>query len=182
MPVYTDNRLLIGSASLRKAISEAFAGMAGHLTSAVQLVAGTATAGIPFATTLADLLELPLIFVRSKAKEHGTSKLIEGPFEEGANVLLIEDLISTGKSSLNAANALAEAGLNVLTCFAVFSYGFPQAKEAFRRENLAQQELLTFEEILSHLESANALNDSELETLRNWREDPFNWAKNVSAN
>jgi len=147
------------------------------------VVAGTATAGIPHATTLADSMRLPLVYVRSSGKDHGLGQQIEGPGPslslEGKEVLLIEDLISTGGSSIKAIKALQETGARVSYCFSIFTYGFDAAQEAF--SSLAQQvghvSLLDYDTMLQVAQESGYLDRDGVELLSAWRKDPFGWGR-----
>ena len=130
MPIYNDNRLFLGDAADRKTIASGFAEVIRESGISFDVIAGTATAGIPHATTLADTLQAPLVYVRAQAKGHGLQNRIEGPLASGQSVLLIEDLVSTGKSSISAVQALRDAGATVTHCLAIFSYGFGASADA----------------------------------------------------
>ena len=133
-PVYCDNRLLISTVNSRKTIIKAFAELASQYQ--VDLIAGTATAGIPWAAWIANELNLPMVYVRSSSKEHGRQNAIEGAVKPGQKSVLIEDLISTGKSSIAAAEKLREAGVEVKSIPGIFTYNFLEAQEIFKRNNL----------------------------------------------
>ena len=129
-PVYCDNRLTIGHPEVRRRITDGFVEIIRTAGLQPEVIAGTATAGIPHAAWLADRLGLPMVYVRSKAKGHGTSSRIEGPVDPGRRVLLVEDLVSTGGSSVTALEALREAGFEVRDVLAIYTYGFTRAEEA----------------------------------------------------
>src|SRR5699024_11008913 len=150
-PIYCDNRLTMSYPSIREKISEQFLKMIEVMGIQPDVIAGTATAGIPHAAWLSDRLQIPMIYVRSKPKTHGKGNQIEGAYEKGQNVLVIEDLISTGMSSIDAANALIDEGLNVLDVYAIFTYGLNKAQEQFERAGLSHHTILTFDEILDVL-------------------------------
>ena len=173
MPLYNDNRLLLGKAAYRSFIAEIFAKFSDASVEKLDVIAGTATAGIPHATTLADKLEKPLIYVRAAAKSHGMGNQIEGPLSAGENVLLIEDLISTGGSAINAVNAIREAGGIIDHCFCIFSYGFTEARQRFDEINCQYHSILTFSELLEEAESMQMLPDDQIESLRIWHKAPF---------
>ena len=132
MPIYNDNRLLLGNAKHRRLIAEGFKDVITSKEIEVDVIAGTATAGIPPATSLANLLETPLIYVRTHPKEHGMKNQIEGVLRQNQNVIVVEDLISTGGSALNGVTAIREAGGKVDHCLSIFSYGFSKAIEQFK--------------------------------------------------
>ena len=177
MPIYNDNRLLLGKPEYRSFISKLFARLLEDLAQNIDVIAGTATAGIPHATTLADILKKPLIYVRASAKSHGMGNQIEGPLAPGQNVLLIEDLISTGGSAINAVNAIRKKGGIVNFCFCIFSYGFTEAHKKFDEINCQYHSLLTFKTLLKEAESLQLLSNGQIESLRIWNKDPFNWAE-----
>ncbi len=143
----------------------------------VDVVAGVATAGIPQGVLVAQELGLPFIYVRSKAKEHGTGSLIEGEIIEGQRVVVIEDLISTGKSSIQAVNALRDAGLSVAGLAAIFTYGFAQADENFKEAKCKFQTLSNYNALIEYAGEHSIISPSEIELLRTWRLDPSNWGK-----
>ncbi len=178
MPIYNDNRLLLGNAEHRALISRGFEDLLKKCSAKVEVIAGTATAGIPHATTLADLLQLPLIYIRSTAKTHGMGKRVEGPLRKNQQVLVIEDLISTGKSAANAVSAIREAGGRVNQCFSIFSYGFTEAKEKFNDISCEIHSILNFSQLLEVALSTQNLTTNDIAVLQSWQTNPFKWAKN----
>ena len=178
MPIYNDNRLLLGSAGHRALITQGFQDLLKKCTAKVEVIAGTATAGIPHATTLADLLQLPLIYVRSAAKTHGMGNRIEGPLRQNQLVLVIEDLVSTGESAANAVPAIREAGGIVNHCFSIFSYGLTEATDKFKSISCEIHSILDFSELLKVALFTQNLTTSDIETLRSWQKAPFKWAEN----
>ena len=178
MPIYNDNRLLLGSAGHRALITQGFQDLLKKCTAKVEVIAGTATAGIPHATTLADLLQLPLIYVRSAAKTHGMGNRIEGPLRQNQLVLVIEDLVSTGESAANAVTAIREAGGIVNHCFSIFSYGLTEATDKFKSISCKIHSILDFSELLKVALFTQNLTTSDIETLRSWQKAPFKWAEN----
>lgn len=177
MPIYNDNRLLLGKAEYRSFISQIFVKYLGSSVEHLDVIAGTATAGIPHATTLADRLEKPLIYVRATAKSHGMGNQIEGPLTEGQNVLLIEDLISTGGSAINAVKAIRESGGIVDHCLCIFSYGFSEAQRRFDEINCTYRSILTFPDLLREAQSMRMLSNEQIESLNIWHKAPFKWAE-----
>jgi orotate phosphoribosyltransferase len=174
-PIYCDNRQLLGHPGLRGAIADALAVRAADL--APTMIAGTSTAGIPWATLVADRLNLPMAYVRPEPKKHGMGRQVEGPHTDGHQVVLIEDLISTGGSSLQCVAALRREDAVVLEVLALFSYGLPQAETAFRTAGVALQVLTTFE-ALSKEATANGILDSvDDAALLDWRRDTVEWSK-----
>ena len=183
MPMYNDNRRLLANSTTRKQIADGFRALTEALNLSVEVVAGTATAGIPHATTLADSMGLPLVYVRSSGKDHGLGQQIEGPGPslslEGKEVLLIEDLISTGGSSIKAIKALQETGAKVSYCLSIFTYGFDAAREAFSSlaEKVGHVSLLDYDTMLQVAEESGYLDTDGVELLSAWREDPFTWGR-----
>ena len=178
MPIYNDNRLLLGNAGHRALITQGFQDLLKKCAAKVEVIAGTATAGIPHATTLADRLQLPLIYVRSAAKTHGMGNRIEGPLRQNQQVLVIEDLVSTGGSAANAVTAIREAGGIVNHCFSIFSYGLTEATDKFKSISCGIHSILDFSELLKVALSTQNLSTNEIETLRSWQKAPFKWAEN----
>ena len=178
MPIYNDNRLLLGNAGHRALITQGFQDLLKKCAAKVEVIAGTATAGIPHATTLADLLQLPLIYVRPAAKIHGMGNRIEGPLRQNQQVLVIEDLVSTGGSAANAVTAIREAGGIVNHCFSIFSYGLTEAADKFKSISCGIHSILDFSELLKVALSTQNLSTNEIETLRSWQKAPFKWAEN----
>ena len=177
MPIYNDNRLLLGKAEYRAFISKLFARFLEGLTQNIDVIAGTATAGIPHATTLADRLNKPLIYVRAAAKSHGMGNQIEGPLTSGENVILVEDLISTGGSAINAVNAIRKAGGIVDYCLCIFSYGFTEARKKFQEINCQYHSLLSFSALLKEAQTMGLLSNDQIESLKIWHKAPFKWAE-----
>jgi orotate phosphoribosyltransferase len=185
MPIYNDNRRLLADSSARKLIAEGFYALVEELNLTFGSIAGTATAGIPHATTLSDMMQLPLLYVRSAGKDHGMKNQIEGVGPKhsikGESVLLIEDLISTGGSSIKAINALREQEALVSYCLSIFTYNLQASIDAFDQLSppCANISLLDYDTMLSTAVEQGYLDETSLSLLREWREDPFNWgAKN----
>lgn len=170
-PIYCDNRLTMGYPALRKEIAQGLVQLIKTHFPQVTVIAGTATAGIPHAAWVADLMELPMIYVRSKAKSHGKQNQIEGKLEIGDKAVVIEDLISTGKSSLQAAQCIRQAGAEVLGVAAIFSYALPQAQRAFQEANLTYVCLSDYPTLLSVAHREGKLTEEELCKLKEWRPD-----------
>ncbi len=166
-PVYCDNRLLISSVGAREKIIQAFAEQIRSLD--VDGIAGTATAGIPWAAWIAHELKLPLIYVRSSSKDHGRQNAIEGQLSAGKKCVLIEDLISTGKSSIAAAKKLQEADLQVIQVKSIFTYGFPQVEGLLKEANLSFSALSDFETLAQVAYDDKVLDSETLTHVLNWR-------------
>lgn len=171
-PVYCDNRLTISYPEVRNQIANGFVELIKERFKDVDVIAGTATAGIPHAAFVAQILDLPMVYVRSSAKEHGRGKQTEGTFSTGAKVVLIEDLFSTGGSSVKACEALIEEGANVIGCLGIFSYNFKQVKERFDEISIPFASLTDYETLLPIAVEMGYVDASSLETLLKWRENP----------
>ncbi|MGP1438821.1 MAG: orotate phosphoribosyltransferase [Treponema sp.] len=184
MPIYNDNRKFLQSAKTRKHIALAFSQLLKVLDYSPSFIAGTATAGIPHATTLADLLELPLSYVRQSNKTHGLCNVIEGLGKEGnygdKEGIVIEDLISTGMSSINACQAVKDAKGKVPYCFAIFSYGMEKAKEAFASSNCIPITIITYDFMIEEACKIGYINEKEKASLQEWKASPFTWWENQS--
>lgn len=180
-PIYCDNRLILSYPAARKFIIDCFRIKALAIPE-VDYVAGVATAGIPHAALLAERLNLPMVYVRSKAKGHGRQNQIEGRLEEGAKVLVIEDLISTGGSSIRAVEALREAGAEVTATMAIFTYGFERAANTFQEAECQLDTLSNYNTLIEEAEKENYIDQDALESLKAWRENPQAWSKKMSNN
>ncbi len=176
-PIYCDNRLIMSHPVYRKTVSRGFAEMLKEKSLIPEVIAGTATAGIPHAAWLADLLELPMIYVRGQAKDHGKQNRIEGKLNPGQTVVLIEDLISTGGSSIDAAQGVIDAGGKLLLVASIFSYNLDTAKEKFNEANVSFCSLTGFEDLVAQAENMGILKKDELSILASWREDPLAWSE-----
>lgn len=174
-PIYCDNRLSLSYQEIRTYIKTQLAEAAKNQFPGFEAVAGVATAGIPQGALLADLLEVPFIYVRSKPKGHGMENLIEGKVDPGKKVLVVEDLISTGGSSLKAASALREAGYEVLGMLAIFTYSFPLADENFKEADIKLHCLSNYSVMLEKAMEMGYIGQSDLETLEEWRNAPALW-------
>lgn len=176
-PIYCDNRLLISYPDLRKKIIDEFISIIqrNHLT--FDVVGGTATAGIPHAAWIADRLQKPMIYIRGKSKEHGKKNQIEGKLEKGQTVLVIEDLISTGGSSVGAVEAVREAGGMVHDCCAIFTYEFEKAKKKFTDAECVLYTLTTFSELLTTAVDQKVITPEEEAIAREWNKDPEGWGE-----
>ena len=176
-PIYCDNRLSLSYPKIRTYIKEQLAESIKTNFKDVEAIAGVATAGIPQGALVAEVLGLPFIYIRSKPKGHGMTNMIEGKVVKNQKTVLVEDLISTGGSSLKAADALKEAKVKVLGMAAIFTYGFDISKNNFRE---AKVDVITLSNYAAMLEEAVALNyisEKELVSLKAWRVDPANWKR-----
>ena len=177
MPMYNDNRLLLGNPKHRALVT---AGMQSMITAAniqVDTVAGTATAGIPHATSLANALNIPLIYVRPAPKEHGKQNQIEGILRKGDAVIVVEDLISTGGSALKAVAAVRQAGGKVDHCFCIFHYGFQTALDQFQQAHCQMHPLLTFDLLVQIGLKTGKIDAQEKAVLEEWYKNPFEWGR-----
>ncbi|HJU82875.1 MAG TPA: orotate phosphoribosyltransferase [Holophagaceae bacterium] len=174
-PVYCDNRQLLGDPGLRARIADALAGAASALKPT--LVAGTSTAGIPWGAFVAERLELPFAYVRPEPKKHGMGRQVEGPLAKGHRVVLIEDLLSTGGSSLKCAEALKQEGGEVLAVLALFSYGLPAATEAFAAAGVPAEVLCTFQVLAGEAEAKGLIDAAGRESLLAWQRDAAAWSR-----
>ncbi len=171
-PIYCDNRLTLSYPPVRKNIAKGIANIIKDKYSDCEIVMGTATAGIPHATLIADELDLPTGYVRGKAKDHGRNNQIEGGYKAGQKVVVIEDLISTGGSSIECVKVLEEAGLEVLAVISIFTYGMKKAKDNFAAANVVTTSLVTFDELLEVAIKENYIKESDSKKLMKFMENP----------
>lgn len=174
-PIYCDNRQLLGFPALRSAIKAALAARAA--LARPTLVAGTSTAGIPWAAMVADQLGLPMAYVRPEPKTHGMGRQVEGPSASGHRVVLIEDLISTGGSSIKCVQALRQEGAEVLEVLALFSYGLPRGEAAFQAAEVPLHVLATFADLAAQAETQGVLDPDDRASLAEWRADTAAWSR-----
>lgn len=176
-PIYCDNRLSLSYPDIRTLIKENLVSVIHTNFISIEAVAGVATAGIPQGALIADTLELPFIYVRSKAKGHGMENMIEGRLVPGQKVVVVEDLVSTGGSSLKAVEDLRNGGVEVLGMVAIFTYGFEIARQNFEQAGVKLICLSDYGHLLDQALSDNLIPDEALVTLQKWREDPSSWGK-----
>lgn len=176
-PFYCDNRKTLSFPTVRTFVKIGMVHAILEHFPEVDVIAGVATAGIPQAALIADTLNLPLVYVRSKPKDHGLENLIEGELKPNGKVVVIEDLVSTGGSSLKAVEALRKAGADVVGMVASFTYGFPVAAKAFEEANLQLVTLTDYENMVEEALSIGYIQERDLDLLHQWREDPANWRK-----
>ncbi|UTR10942.1 orotate phosphoribosyltransferase [Evansella sp. LMS18] len=174
-PIYCDNRLTMSYPSVRELIADEFAALIKEKYPEAEVIAGTATAGIPHAAWAAERLSLPMVYVRSKAKGHGKGNKIEGTLKAGQKVVVIEDLISTGGSSLQAAAAIEEADGDVLGVCSIFTYEFETAAEAFMEAGIPAHSLTNYSVLLKLALDEKKITEEEYETLAKWSSDPQGW-------
>lgn len=171
-PIYCDNRLTMSHPAIREAIADGFVSLIQEKFPEAEVVAGTATAGIPHAAWVAQKLGLPMIYIRDKAKGHGKENLIEGSVKPGQKVIVIEDLISTGGSSLKAALAVKDAGAAPLGVLAIFSYQLDKATDAFQSADMPLHTLSNYSTLLEVALEKGAIQEEDMALLRSWRANP----------
>lgn len=176
-PIYCDNRKILSYPHIRDYVKSELANMVLDEFPEAEAIAGVATAGIPHGALAADLLRLPFVYVRSKAKGHGLGNQIEGALLPNQKVVVIEDLVSTGKSSLEAVEALKAAGADVIGMCALFTYGFPQAEKAFEEANLKLLTISNYAALMELAEQLKIINSDEKKQLAEWRLSPDTWGR-----
>ena len=177
-PIYCDNRIILSFPPIRNYVREEMAKFIEDEYGKPDLIAGVATGAIGIGILVAQVLDLPFVYVRPEAKKHGRKNQIEGFIQKGQNVIVIEDLISTGKSSLNAVRALKEANVNVKGMVAIFSYGFKIASDNFKNENVNLHTLSNYDALLEEALETNYISKNELKTLIDWNANPSEWNAN----
>lgn len=174
-PIYCDNRVTLSYPSVRIFLKEEIAKIVELEYGKPDVIAGVATGAIAIGILVAQEMGVPFVYVRPEPKKHGRKNQIEGYLESGQNVVVIEDLISTGKSSLNAVDALKEEGAVVKGMVAIFSYGFEIASNNFKEKNVSLKTLSNYENLLEQALDSNYISDKELVTLQSWRSNPSEW-------
>jgi len=174
-PIYCDNRITLSYVMIRNYIRENLAKIILEKHGQPDMIAGVATGAIAHGVLVAQELGIPFIYVRPEAKKHGRQNQIEGFLDSGQNVVVVEDLISTGNSSLNAVNALREAGARVIGMVAIFNYGFKLAEKNFEKAHVELTTLSNYDNLLEQALETNFISTKQLTTLRSWREDPGEW-------
>jgi len=174
-PIYCDNRTTLSFPTIRNYIREKLAQIIEEEYGKPDVIAGVATGAIAIGVLVAQHLNIPFIYVRPEPKSHGRKNQVEGLLEKNQKVVVVEDLISTGKSSLNAVKALKEEGAIVKGMVAIFSYGFDIADENFKKENVKLTTLSDYDNLLEQTFDSNYISKKELETLKQWRENPAEW-------
>jgi orotate phosphoribosyltransferase len=178
-PIYCDNRLSLSYPEVRTFIKEQLVATIRKEFADIEAIAGVATAGIPQGALVADALNIPFVYVRSKPKGHGMENLIEGKINPGQKVVVIEDLVSTGGSSLKAVEALKSSGFSVLGMISIFTYGFPVAKENFEKEKVKLISLSSYSELIEEALTLNYINENQISNLKKWRESPSTWGNSI---
>ena len=176
-PFYCDNRKVLSFPELRTYVKLELTHAVLEYFSNAEVVAGVATGAIAQGALVADALGLPFVYVRSKAKDHGMGNLIEGELSKGAKVVVVEDLISTGGSSLKAVEAIRQAGAEVIGMVASYTYGFPVAEKAFADAGVKLVTLTDYDHVVEEALETNYISDADIELLHEWRKDPANWKK-----
>lgn len=176
-PIYCDNRLIISAVTERRRVAQAFCDLIAEQSYAPDLIAGTATAGIPHAAWIAEGLSLPMVYIRSSEKKHGKKNQIEGRLSPGARAVVVEDLISSGGSSIRAAQALEDAGASIAGVVAVFQYGLAGSAEAFAAAKMPFATLTNLDALLEVAAERGDLDAEELELMQSWSLDPKAWSQ-----
>jgi orotate phosphoribosyltransferase len=178
-PIYCDNRRTLSYPKIRTFIRQEFVRLINEEFGTVDLIAGVATGAIAAGVLVAQDLGLPFVYVRSEKKGHGLENQIEGVVESGQSVVVVEDLVSTGKSSINAVQALRAAGCNVKGMVAIFTYGLPEAVENFKQAGCILKTLTTYDILIKKAIEQNIVKDTDLQSLIKWRENPQSWGVSV---
>lgn len=178
-PIYCDNRKTLSYANIRTFIKIEISRLILELYPDVQVIAGVATGAIAQGALVADALGLPFIYIRPTPKDHGLENMIEGDLRPGQKVVVIEDLISTGGSSLKAVDAIRNDGSEVLGMVAIFSYGFPVAEQKFKAAKVKLTTLCNYDAVLTEALATKYITEDDIETLKQWRENPSEWRKDL---
>jgi orotate phosphoribosyltransferase len=176
-PIYCDNRKTLSYPAVRSLVRDGLAEMIKMYYPDVEVIAGVATGAIAQGVLTAELLDLPFVYVRSEEKKHGLTNIVEGVAEAGQKVVVIEDLVSTGQSSLKAVQALRDIGCEVLGMVAIFTYNFPIAHQRFEEANVSLHTLTDYHILVEEAVNENYVQAAEMETLAQWRKDPAAWAE-----
>lgn len=180
-PIYCDNRKILSYPEARTLVRNKFAEIIRKKYPDTEVIAGVATGAIAHSVLVADLLELPFIYIRSKPKGHGLENLIEGDLKPGQKVVVIEDLVSTGESSLKAAEAVNSFGGVVTGMLAIFTYNFPVSKKKFDQANIELTPLSNYQALIKMALQTGEITDDQVQTLMEWRENPADWGKNKQS-
>ena len=179
-PIYTDNRKVLSFPKVRTFVRQQFVDIIQEEYGSVDLIAGVATGAIAHGVLVAQEMGLPFVYIRSSQKKHGLENKIEGQFESGQRVVVIEDLISTGKSSLDAVEALRSVGCDVRGMVAIFSYNLEKAKENFKKAKCKLFTLSDYNILVEYAENNNYISDIDLKSLAQWRKNPEKWSEDRS--
>mgnify|MGYP001548706086 CR=1 FL=1 len=178
-PIYCDNRKTLSYPQIRTFIRQTFVDTINKHFAKPDVIAGVATGGIAIGALIAQEMGLPFVYVRSEAKKHGLTNLIEGDVESGQNVVVIEDLISTGGSSLKAVEALREKGCTVKGMAAIFTYGFDEAEQSFKKAKCNLKTLTDYNTLINTALTKEYITDKDVESLKKWRANPKDWAQTL---
>lgn len=176
-PIYCDNRITMSYPSVRREIAKGLAELIKRDYSEAEVIAGTATAGIPHAAWVAELLDLPMVYIRGKAKDHGKGNQIEGRITKNQKMVIIEDLISTGGSVIDAAVAAKNEGADVIGAAAIFTYELPKGIENFKKHQLSFATLTNYSTLIDVALELGTIEANDLSLLKEWKQDPTNWKK-----
>lgn len=176
-PIYCDNRLSLSYPEIRSAIRDGLAAAIRENYGTAECIAGVATAGVPQGALVADALGLPFVYVRPKPKDHGMENLIEGKIVKDQKVVVVEDLVSTGGSSLKAAQALRDGGFEILGMVSIFNYGFEVATKNFRDADISLVSLCDYNSLIQSALKDKYIDEDQVISLKSWRTDPANWNK-----
>ncbi|MEO9887414.1 MAG: orotate phosphoribosyltransferase [Balneola sp.] len=176
-PIYCDNRLTLRHPEIRKKIAQQFTHFIGKEFPSTEVITGTATAGIPHAAWVAEAMDKPMAYVRSKAKAHGMGNQIEGGVDKGQTTLVIEDLISTGGSAISVLEALQFVGAKVDAVLSIFTYGFAKADERFKKVNVPVYSLTDYKTLINMAIEKGIVTGDDLDLLSSWRDNPDTWPK-----
>lgn len=178
-PIYTDCRVLMAYPDKRRQIRDYYIEAINNSGVSFDVIAGTATAGIPHAAWIADKLNLPMVYVRGKAKDHGKENLMEGIIKQGQKAVVIEDLISTGESAINSVNAIRAARGEISHVFSIITYGLSKAEQAFEENKLKLISLTTFKDIVEEAQKMNYINKEDMQLILDWASDPLTWGSRM---
>ena len=176
-PIYCDNRLTLSYPEIRREIAGGLKNLIEENFPEVEVIAGTATAGIPHAAWVSELMNLPMCYVRSKAKGHGKGNQIEGKVSEGQKVVVVEDLISTGGSVITAVNALREAGCDVIGVVSIFTYELEKGREMLKEADITAYSLTDFSTLVTVANDKGYIRSEDMATLQEWKKDPAEWGR-----
>ena len=176
-PIYCDNRLTMSFPKVRREVAQGLAKKIKETYPEVEVIAGTATAGIPHAAWVAEILDLPMVYIRGKAKDHGKKNQIEGQISDGQKMVVVEDLISTGGSVLEACVAAENEGANVLGVAAIFTYELPKGIENFEKSKIPFITLTNYSELIEVATEKNYITEEDAVLLKEWKENPADWGK-----
>lgn len=178
-PIYCDNRITLAYPIIRRHIAKGLAKIISEDFPGVEVIAGTATAGIPHAAWVAELLNLPMVYIRSKPKDHGKGNQIEGHLIQGQKMVVIDDLLSTGGSVLSAAKAAQKEGAEVIGVVGIFSYQLDAVYDNFKKNNIPFKTLTNYQTLIEVAAQEHYITKDTLATLKEWRKDPVSWSENI---